>query len=77
MISTTAWCFYLMSLLVEKFMAKKIVIEFNDKHRHVSEIPYPSFSICPEFSTYMKGWHYQEIIENANNGKVKDLSIQQ
>jgi acid-sensing ion channel, other len=39
---------FLINQAIDKFMARKITIKLSDERLSVSEVPFPSISICPE-----------------------------
>jgi hypothetical protein len=51
------------------------MLQFSDTRRHISEIPHPSITICPELEVTAEGFDFYQIILNLENQKI--LSVQE
>ncbi|CAO1403765.1 unnamed protein product [Diamesa tonsa] len=69
-------CIYMFNELVDKIQSNPIVDNLSDEANHISEIPFPAFSFCPEMRTIIGNFNYIEIIDKINNNEmeISDLS---
>jgi hypothetical protein len=60
-----------------KYLEKKTILRFSDVRRHISEIPHPSITVCPELQVMVDGFIFFDIFLNQNEEFVANLTIQQ
>ena len=65
--------------MILKYSTYAIVIKMSDTPYLVSEIPFPSITICPDVPEQLRKMKYYFIIESIQNGTVSwdDLTVEE
>lgn len=72
-------CTFLITKMILKFTTFAIVIKMSDTPYSVSEIPFPSITLCPDVPEELRKMNYYVIIESIRNGTVSwnDLTMEE
>lgn len=65
--------------MILKFTTLAIVIKMSVTPYSVSEIPFPSITLCPDVPEQLRKMNYYFIIESVQNGSVSwnDLTMEE
>ncbi|KAL3273923.1 hypothetical protein HHI36_015349 [Cryptolaemus montrouzieri] len=69
--------FYMVCEIFDNLKTKPVLVSLATKEMSISDIPFPSVTICPESKISRNCLNYSKILKMRNSGKILDVEVEE